>query len=124
MGSVEREWPDKRRFPRFPVGGRIKGRVRALYDASLMDVSLGGALIEHAQIVRPGTVSFVILFLQGHPLSLRCQVVWSQVDRPELQSDGERALIFHTGLQFVDPPQEAQQLLSDYIDALREALRG
>lgn len=124
MGTVERGWPDKRRFPRFPVGGRIKGRVRALYDASLMDLSFGGALIEHDQIVRPGTTSFVVLFLQGHPLSLRCQVVWSQVDRPEVLPDGERALIFHTGLEFLNPTEEAQQLLSDYIDSLREALRG
>lgn len=89
-----------------------------------MDVSLRGALIEHAQIVRPGTISFVILFLQGHPLNLRCHVVWSQVDRPELQPDGERALIFRTGVEFLDPPEEAQRLLSDYLDSLRDALRG
>lgn len=89
-----------------------------------MDVSLRGALIEHAQIVRPGTTSFVILFLQGHPLNLQCHVVWSQVDRPELQPDGERALIFRTGVEFLDPPEEAQRLLSDYLDSLRDALRG
>jgi len=121
---VKNELPEKRRYSRFPVGGRIKGRVRALYDASLMDLSLGGALMEHAQIVRPGTNSFVILFLQGRPLNLRCHIVWSHVDRPELQTDGEKALIFRTGVEFLDPPEEAQRLLSDYIDSLRDALRG
>lgn len=122
--SVERQLPEKRRFQRFPVGGSVKGRVKAFYEASLMNVSLGGALIEHAQIVRPGGTSYLILLLSGREVSLRCFVAWSRVNRPEVQPDGERALIFHSGLQFLDPPQEAQQLLNNYIDSLRDALRG
>jgi len=123
MVSVAIQRPEKRRFPRFPVGGSVKGRVRAFYDASLINVSLGGALIEHAQIVRPGGQSYLILLLNGREVSLRCFVPWSHVNRPELQPDGERALIFHTGLQFLDPPEEARQILSNYIDSLRDALR-
>jgi hypothetical protein len=123
MPSVERHLPEKRRYTRFPVGGRIKGRVRAFYEASVMNVSLGGALIEHDQIIRPGSTSFLLLFLHGHPVSLRCHVTWSRVDRPELQPDGEKALIFRSGLEFLDPTEEAQQSLSDYIDSLRDALR-
>ncbi|MFQ5988742.1 MAG: PilZ domain-containing protein [Candidatus Methylomirabilales bacterium] len=117
--GLQRGQPEKRRYPRFPVGGRIKGRVRALYDASLMDVSVGGALIEHAQIVRPGSTSFLILFLHGRPVNLRCSVVWSHVDRPELQPDGERALIFRTGLEFLESTDEILRLLSDYLEMLR-----
>jgi hypothetical protein len=88
-----------------------------------MNVSLGGALIENDQIIRPGSTSFLLLFLHGHPVSLRCRVTWSRVDRPELQPDGEKALIFRTGLEFLDPTEEAQQSLSDYIDSLRDTLR-
>jgi hypothetical protein len=84
-----------------------------------MNVSLGGAQIEHAQIVRPGGASYLILLLHGREVSVRCFVAWSHVDRPEMQPDGERALIFHSGLEFLNPTDEAQQLISDYIDTLR-----
>lgn len=109
---------ERRQYPRFMVGGRTRGRVTT-YDASLLDISLGGALVEHAQIVRPGTLSYLVLPLQGHQLSLRCRVARSLVHRPEPQPDGERMLIYHTGLEFVEPSDETLTVISEYIDSLK-----
>ncbi|MFQ5848203.1 MAG: PilZ domain-containing protein [Candidatus Methylomirabilales bacterium] len=112
---MERKRPERRQYPRFVVGGRTKGRVTAVYEASLLNISLGGALIEHAHIVRPGTMSYLILKLQGRDVSLRCRVVRSVVHRPEVQPDGERILIYRTGLEYIELSDETLQAIGDYI---------
>jgi len=120
--AAHRSGSDRRRYPRFVIGGRAKGRVTSVYEASLLDISLGGVLIEHAQIVRPGTLSYLILRLKGREMSLRCRVIRSMVHRLEAASAGERLLIYQTGLEFVEPSGETQQLLSDYIASTTETL--
>ncbi|MFQ5882034.1 MAG: PilZ domain-containing protein [Candidatus Methylomirabilales bacterium] len=110
----------ERRYPRFVVGGRAKGRITAVYEASLVNISLCGALIEHAHVVRPGTVSYLVLILQGREVNVRCRVVRSVVHRPQVLPDGGRELIYHTGIEFLDPSDETQQMLSDFIDTLKE----
>ncbi|MFQ5989510.1 MAG: PilZ domain-containing protein [Candidatus Methylomirabilales bacterium] len=117
MGKKQR---DKRRFSRVMVGGTNKGRVTALYDASLVDISLGGVLIEHVQVVRPGTTSSLDFELHGKRLSLKCRVARSVVHRTEMQPDGEQSLIYHTGLEFVDLADGTRQLICNYIQSIIE----
>ncbi|MFQ5989427.1 MAG: PilZ domain-containing protein [Candidatus Methylomirabilales bacterium] len=113
MGAGRR---NKRIHPRVVMEGKPEGRITAIYEALLLNISLGGALIEHVQAVRPGTVSTLELELQGKPLSLRVCVARSVADRTEVQPDGERAVIYHSGLEFVDLPDETRQLISNYIN--------
>lgn len=115
MGDAQQ---DRRKHPRVRVAGKTKGRVTAIYDAILLDISLGGALVEHSEPVRPGTLSSLDLDLQGMRVRLRCRVVRSRVSRPEMQPDGERALIYHTGLEFIDPSDETRQALNDFIQSM------
>ncbi len=118
--TAEKEGRDRRQYARFAVAGRTKGRVTAAYDAYLIDISLGGALIEHAQVVRPGTISSLDLELHGKRVSLRCRVIRSVVHRPEVQPDGERELIYRTALQFLEPSDETRQVIGDYIRSIIE----
>lgn len=117
MGEGERE---RRQHPRFTVAGKATGRVTAVHDASLVDISFGGVLIEHSQVVRPGTTSSLDLDLDGKRLRLRCRVVRSLVNRIELQPDGEQALIYHTGLEFLDLSEDTRQVIHDYIQSITE----
>ncbi|MFQ5803828.1 MAG: PilZ domain-containing protein [Candidatus Methylomirabilales bacterium] len=121
MGKKERE---RRHFPRVIVGCRTKGRVTAIYDASLVDISHGGVLIEHVQVVRPGTISSLDLDLYGKRLNLRCRVARSVVHRTEIQPDGEQTLIYHTGMEFVDLPEETRQVICHYIQSIIEDGNG
>lgn len=114
---MEKKGPERRRHDRLVVGGKTKGRVTAVYDASLLDISVGGALIEHAHIVRPGTISYLILNLLGREVSLGCRVVRSVVYRFEVGPDGERILVYRTGLEFVDLSDETLRVIDDYIRA-------
>jgi len=96
--------------------------VTAVYEASLLDLSLGGALIEHVHIVRPGTTSYLILRMKGRDVNLRCQIIRSIVHRVQVESDGERALVYQTGLEFVDRSDATMQMIGDYILSTMEAI--
>ena len=51
-------------------------------------------------------------------MTLKCRTVRSAVHRVEVQPDGERTLIYHTGLEFLETSEEAQQIISNYIEAI------
>ncbi len=117
MGKEQR---DKRERPRVFVEGKSRGRVAAICEGSLLNISLGGVLIEHVHALRPGTPSFVELELQGKRVRLRCRVARSVADRTEVQPDGEREVIYHSGLEFLDIPEETRQVISDYIESVTQ----
>ena len=91
----------KRRYPRGVVGGKTKGRINGIGEVSVLNLSLGGALIEHAEVIRPDTILELVLTLAGRETRLRFRVVWSAIHRAEVQPDGEQELIFRTGVDFL-----------------------
>jgi len=112
MGKSRR---DRREYPRFVLGRRGRGRATTTYAASLQNISLRGALIEHSHPVRPGILSDLVLDLHGKKVSVRCRVVRSVVHRRELLPTGERESKYQTGLEFVELSDETRQVISDYI---------
>ncbi len=114
---------DKRRYPRFVVGGKSTGRLTTTYTATLVNISLGGALVEHPDIVRPGTISFMDITLLGKEVRLKCRVTRSVVYRTQMLESGERELIYQTGLEFLDPPRETLDLIARYIETLPDGKR-
>lgn len=118
--AAERGGRDRRQHARFIVGGRTKGRVTAIYDAQILDISPGGSLIEHTNVVRPGTLSSLDLDVLGKRMSLKCRVARSVVHRSEVQPDGDKELVYHTGLEFLDRTDETRKLIIDYIQAIIE----
>lgn len=106
---------DRREYPRFVLGRRDRGRATATYAASLQNISLTGALIEHSHPVRPGILSDLILKLHGKDVSVRCRVVRSVVHRRELLPTGDRESKYQTGLEFVNLSDETRQAISEYI---------
>lgn len=82
-------------------------------------------MVEHATPVQPDTISSLDLELQQKTFSLQCRVVWSQVDRHELDSEGKEVTIYRTGLEFMNPPDEIQGVISDYVQwIIEEKERG
>ncbi len=117
---MESKKPDRRKHTRFILTEKTKGRVAVSDEVSLVNISLGGVLIEHAQVVRPGTISDFDLELQGERIRLRSRVVRSVVVRQEVDMDGEAVMIYHTGLEFLDISQEVRQVISDYLRLMLE----
>lgn len=112
----EEERPDRRKYPRL-VKQNDGGRIGTAHEASVLNISLGGALVEHAYIVRPGTISSLVLNVPGRAMKLSCRIVRSSVHRLAVQPDGEGEVIYHTGLEFVDSSEEAHQIMSDFVQS-------
>ncbi len=110
---------DRRRSIRWAVEERTAGRITAIYEASLINISVDGALIEHLDLVRPGTLSVLTFVVRGQEVSLRCRVVRSAVHRAEVRTEGERELIFRTALEFLDVSEDSLRLIDEFIDSLR-----
>ncbi|MFQ5988958.1 MAG: PilZ domain-containing protein [Candidatus Methylomirabilales bacterium] len=110
---------DRRRNIRWALEERTAGRITAIYEAFLIDISTSGALIEHSDVVRPGTLSVLTFFVQGQKVSLRCRVIRSAVHRTEPRTEKERELIFRTGVEFLDVSEDSLRLIGGYLDSVR-----
>jgi hypothetical protein len=108
----------RRQYARFLVGGKAKGRVTAIYDAVVVDISIGGSLIEHAHVVRPGTLSSLDLDVLGKRLRLKCRVARSVVHGSQVLPTGERELIYRTGLEFLEMSDAMRQMIGRYIQSM------
>lgn len=105
---MEEKRPERRRYSRVLLESGTKGQVNAVYDVVLVDISLGGAMIEHAEVVRPGTIVDLILTLAGRDMRARSRVVRSEIHRSDVLPDGEQVLIFRSGLEFLEQPVEVK----------------
>jgi hypothetical protein len=89
--------------------------VTATHEVRILDLSLGGARVEHTNILRPGGMCHLRLPLRNQRVTFLCHVVWSRaVGRAEGETRGT-GLLFHSGLQFASVSSETQTLLSGYL---------
>lgn len=115
---MREEYPSKRRFPRFNVLGKVEGKIVASYEATLVNLSLGGALIEHSSMVRLGSMSQLMLPFGTGEIRIPCRVVRSALDRPERRG-GDSVIIYQTGLEFLNPSPDILAALEELIGASR-----
>lgn len=101
LGLRQRRRRDRRRRPRWLVGGQFVVQIGPFHEASLIDISEGGALVEHMSPVRPGSNSFLTLSIHRQKVGLKCQAVRSAAHRCHVGSNGERDVIYRTGLEFM-----------------------
>ncbi len=99
-----------RRFPRFQIRG-VAGAVTAPREAEVLDLSLGGALVEHQGQLRMGAPCFIDLPTNGSVVTIRCRVAHSGVSRRSPSG----ALYYRTGVEFVGLTPEAEEVLQALI---------
>ncbi len=132
MDVGEQAGGNRRGDLRWGVRGRPAGRMTARHKGtyqtvSLVDVSMGGALIEHSTEVGPGTLAFLTLLIHmvhGWEAGLMCRVVRSVVDRYDVDPTGGRDLVYRTGLKFLAPSEVSRRMIVEYIaDGTIDSLR-
>ena len=99
-----------RRFPRFHIRG-VLGAITEADEAEVLDLSMGGALVEHRGTFRVGGSCFLDLPTAGMLVSIRCRVVYSGESRRE----PEGTLYYRTGVEFLDLTFEAERALGALI---------
>lgn len=97
---------------------------KATYQTvSLVDISMGGVLIEHSAQVSPGTLVFLHM-LRGWAAGFMCQVVRSVVDRYDVDPTGRQDLVYRIGLKFLAPSEVSRRVIVEYIaDGTIDSLR-
>lgn len=116
---VEGPTEDRRRFARWRVPGSLSGWIGRSLQVIVADVSMGGMLVEHPNIIRPGTVCMLTLTLAGEKVSLKCRIVRSGIYSQEAWPTGEQSYVYRTGLELVELSETSQRLMSEYIASLQ-----
>lgn len=104
-----------RRFPRVNILGALSGTVSVQQEVALLDLSEGGARLEHAGRFRLGSICFLRLPGPGGEILLKARIVHSAVTRTISGQGDEPALLYSSGVEFLDIKPEA-------IEAIRQIL--
>ncbi len=109
----------ERAHVRLNLPATLVGAVDLRHDVKIINLSLQGAMIAHANRLAPGWTCLLSLRLLGVDLQLGSRIVWSQVNGIHSDSTGEGKISFRSGLHFVDPPEKAQAVIRQYLTTLK-----
>ncbi len=104
-----------RRHARLTFSEPVAGAVSPSYNVHILDLSLGGARLEHAIVLRPGISCYLRLRLNVSVLTVNCRVVWSKVVGREAKGPGGTGLTYHSGVQFDTLSGEAKAVLAAFL---------
>lgn len=112
---------ERRRAPRIEVGGRARGKIKQVIEASLLNISPFGALVEHSHPVVIDQRYEVTFHLGQRDVTFQARAVRSVVSGSRPLPEGRARLVYHTGLEFLDARPEEVDLI---IQAVQRGLEG
>lgn len=112
------EFQKQRKAPRVQVYGRVLGHVSARIEAKLVDLSIGGARLEHTHTLHPGFIYFLTFSVGDRTLSVKSRVVWSSVSSTIKTERGENQILYRSGVEFMNLGEVDQKYLADLITSL------
>lgn len=109
----------QRRGARVQVGERSPAQLQLL-DATLIDLSLSGALVEHTKPVRLSEVYRLSFPVEGRQVEVLAKAIRAFVTDLVPVGAGEGKVVYRTGVEFVGVENGAADVISFYIDRLRQ----
>ena len=109
--------PDKRRIQRIDLDQPIAATFLSS-EVTLVDLSTAGARIEHAAPMKAGRTSRLAFDFQGAPVSVQCLVVRSRLQKSGIHPG---AIVYHTGLRFVDPTEASRAAVRQIVAGIAQA---
>ena len=107
-----------RRFPRVNILGGLSGTISVHQEVGLVDLSQAGARLEHIGRFRLGSVCFLRLPGPKGEILLKARVVYSAVTRTTPGQGDEPALLYQSGVEFLDLSPEAVAALRQILATL------
>jgi|SRR3990172_4468143 len=93
---------DRRQHTRVKIPGGLLGSVGGGDEVSVIDLSRGGAMIEHTERLAPGETRVLTLSLIARDFHLPARVVWSHPYRGETSPPVQPRVAFRSGLCFTE----------------------
>jgi len=111
--------PDRRQTVRLTIPAQFfTGPDVELRPVRLLDLSLMGVRIEHAEPLHEGVVCHVDLPPALGRASLTCKVVWTRLHKREQTVEGDTRVSYQSGLTFIRLTPEQQAKLADALQIL------
>jgi hypothetical protein len=110
------EGQERRGSMRIAVLAGARARVPAPLEVWLVDLSATGARITLGELLKHGASCVLELPPGLGPLTLSARVVWSGVLGGEQTPEGERHLIYQSGLTFPNLTQDEQIALAGIVE--------
>ena len=110
------EYSTRRQHARLTFSEPVSGAVTSSHAVHILDLSLGGARVEHTIILRPGSSCYIRVPISQSFLTVNCRIVWSKaISRTEGET-GQTGLLYHSGVQFGSMAQDTRTMLMAYLD--------
>jgi hypothetical protein len=109
----------RRQAQRLTLQEPISGGVQASHEVQILDLSLGGARLEHTVVLPPGSTCFLRLPFKPRSLTVVGSVAWSRVVERVAESPGSTTiLLYQSGLEFGSLGTEAQARLTGFLEQM------
>ena len=113
--------PDRRHFARLTIPAQVSDRDLAPQPVRLLDLSLKGARVEHADPLHVGLQCLVDLPPALGRGSLSGRIVWTKLHRHEQTVEGRRQRYYRSGLTWAGLTPEQQSALMAELELLTAA---
>ncbi len=112
----ERTWAPTRRVERTKLSRMVTGHLDGRFDATVLDLSILGARLEHGEALRSGWRYVLSLPVSegGLPLHLPVRVVWSRVQQAQ-RGRGQTGSLHQSGVEFQELSSEMEQELARFL---------
>ncbi len=105
----------KRRYARLTLSEPMVDQVTASHDVAILDLSKGGARVEHTMMLRPGSACHLRLPIRTRSVMVVCNVVWSKAVGFADASQGG-GVLYQSGLEFARLTMETQAILTAFLE--------
>jgi transposase len=95
-----------------------------LRETRLIDLSVSGALIEHSIPVRIGNMYRISIPVEGHHILVSARAIRAYASHFITHEDGEKHVVYRTGMEFVKLDRDAARRLAAYVDRLLAEEQG
>jgi len=111
--------PEKRDTDRVPILGELHGEIMVFEPMAVKEISRGGAQVE---------TRFPLQIDSLHDLRLslgdRSVVVKGRVAHCRISDVDQDVVMYRSGMEFVEPSERVEEVIADFIDAIKAGRRA
>jgi hypothetical protein len=110
---------NRRDFERIVILGNLTGEMMVYQPMAIREIGLGGASVETVFPLHLDSLHDLRLTLGNRSVILKGRVVHSRVTDMD-----QEAVIYRTGLEFVEPSERVKVAIAEYIEDLKVQRSG
>ncbi|MFQ5790133.1 MAG: PilZ domain-containing protein [Acidobacteriota bacterium] len=112
---------ERRKHPRVPVKGEVRGKIHTVASAPILDISMTGALLEAPSALTPGvSYTFRLALSASQHLQTRARVVRSYVHGFDKNQKGETVIMYRVAIEFQGLPEPHRKALEQFIQQMEK----